>query len=83
MKSTAFIAALALTFVATIPAVARERLVTTSRGSCLTEPHDPMRIRRLPGTAVMTDRPRNPHEEAYVHCREPEADEAPPTRNGR
>ena len=83
MRSIVPLVVLTLAFAATIPAAARERLVTTSRGTCLTGPHDPMRIRRLPGTAVTTDRPRNPQEEAYVHCREAEAEEAPPSRDGR
>lgn len=47
------------------------RLVTSERGTCIEGPHQPLRTRRFPGTAVMSDRHPEPHEDAYVHCSAP------------
>lgn len=35
---------------------------------CLSGPHEPGRIRRLPITPMTSAKPRNPHEDAYPPC---------------
>ena len=47
------------------------RVVRSERGTCIEGPHQPLRVRRLPGMAVMSDRHLEPHEDAYVHCSAP------------
>lgn len=61
------------------PLVAAEgRVVTTTeRGICIEGRHDPLQIRRLPGTAVSSAKPRNPSEDSYLHCREAPPDGRP------
>lgn len=49
--------------------LAEGRVITSDRGTCIEGPHEPLRVRRLPGTVVFSARPRNPLEDAYVHCR--------------
>lgn len=51
-------------------AAAEGRVVTSERGSCIEGPHEPLRVRRLPGTAVSSSKPRNPLDDSYVHCEE-------------
>lgn len=83
MGRAASAAVLVAVLAAPTGASARERLVTASGSSCLTGPHEPMRIRKTPGTAVTSHRPANPHEEAYMHCRKADADGGEPTRARR
>jgi hypothetical protein len=35
---------------------------------CVTPPYDPLRVRRLPGVAATTSKPRNPLEDVYPPC---------------
>lgn len=56
---------------ATDVGAAEGRVVTSERGTCIEGPHEPLRVRRLPGTAVFSARPRNPLQDSYVHCEEP------------
>lgn len=48
--------------------VAEGKVITSERGTCIEGPHEPGRVRRLPGTAVSSSKPRNPSEDSYVHC---------------
>lgn len=50
--------------------VTSERAVTSERGTCIEGPHEPLRVRRLPGVAVMSARPQNPSMDQFVHCEE-------------
>lgn len=47
---------------------AEGKLITSERGTCIEGPHEIGRVRRLPGTAVSSSKPRNPSEDSYVHC---------------
>ena len=53
---------------------AEGRVVTSERGTCIEGPHELLRVRRLPGTAVFSAKPQNPMQDAYVHCEEPDRD---------
>lgn len=46
----------------------RENARRSERGNCLLGPHDPGRIRALPGQGVPVRPPRNPFEDALPHC---------------
>ena len=35
---------------------------------CIEGPHEPLRVRRLPGVAATSSRHRDPLEDAYLHC---------------
>ena len=61
------LAALALS-ACSAPPRAGHNIVRTERGACLDGHHSPMSVRKLPGTAVTSEKPRNPHEESFVHC---------------
>jgi hypothetical protein len=56
---------------ATAAGAAEGPVVTSERGTCIEGPHEPLRERRLPGTAVFSVRPDNPLRDPYVHCKEP------------
>lgn len=72
MRTAAIITLLALVALAATDVGAAEgRVVTSERGTCIEGPHEPLRVRRLPGTAVFSARPRNPLQDSYVHCEEP------------
>lgn len=47
---------------------AEGRIISSERGTCIDGPHELGRVRRLPGTAVTSSKPRNPSEDSYVHC---------------
>ena len=40
----------------------------TRPADCIAGPHEPLRVRRLPGVAATTSRPRNPLEDSLPHC---------------
>jgi hypothetical protein len=42
--------------------------VRTERGTCIPGPHHPLRVQRLPGTPVATDKKRDPLEDGHPHC---------------
>lgn len=72
---TAVLALLALeALTATGLRAAEGRVVTSERGTCIEGPHEPLRVRRLPGTAIFSARPENPMQDPYVHCEEPARD---------
>lgn len=45
--------------------------VSSRSGDCITAPHDPVRVRRLPGVAATSSKPRNPFEDYLPHCTAP------------
>lgn len=65
-----FVTAIALSACSGSPG-AGHRVVRTERGTCLDGPHEPLRTAKLPGTPAMSEKPRNPHDETFVHCRIP------------
>lgn len=44
---------------------------------CIEGSHEPLRVRRLPGTAVSSDRPRDPLQDTQVHCDEEHGESRP------
>lgn len=56
---------------ATDGGAAERRAVLSGRGTCIEGPHEALRERRLPGTAVFSTKPGNPLRDSYAHCEEP------------
>lgn len=56
--------------------------IRTERGTCIPGPHHPLRDRKLPGTPAMSDRHREPDDDAFVHCSE-QSPEPKPARRTR
>jgi len=40
----------------------------TRPADCIAGPHEPLRVRKLPGVAATTSKPRNPLEDSLPHC---------------
>lgn len=53
------------------------------QADCIVGPHDPLRVRRLPGVAATTSRPRNPLEDERPHCLERGGEAAPNNQTGQ
>lgn len=53
------------------------------QADCIPGPHDPSRVRRLPGVAATTSRPRNPLEDERPHCVERGGETAPNNQTGQ
>ncbi|MDB5558480.1 MAG: hypothetical protein JWQ36_1414 [Enterovirga sp.] len=53
--------------------------VRTERGTCIPGPHHPLRVEKLPGTPVATNKKRDPLEDAHPHCAGTAAASAPNT----
>lgn len=53
------------------------------QADCIAGPHDPLRVRRLPGVAATTSRPRNPLEDEGPHCVERGGEAAPNNQTGQ
>lgn len=49
-------------------AAASEQARAGADRGCIESPHEPLRVRRLPGTAVSSDRPRDPLQDTQIHC---------------
>lgn len=69
-------------FILTAPLAARPAAAMPDRMDCSAGPHDPMRVRRLPGTPATTEKPRNPLEDQRPHCQERDAGVAPDKAEG-
>ena len=76
----ALVAAVAATICSPSLAASEHPPVRTERGTCIPGPHHPLRVRKLPGTPAMSDRHREPDEDAFVHCSEPPRPATPSRR---
>lgn len=64
------------------PAAAERVIRSGPSGTCISSPHETGRVRRMPGLAATTARPRNPSEDHFVHCSEASADDVPAAGRG-
>lgn len=53
--------------------LAEHRIRRSATGTCVESDHDPRRIRKLPGAPAESTRARDPLQDSWVHCADPDS----------